>query len=407
MLRLKACSPTCTPASDNDDDEEETAVGYDADQLEAAVDDALENVDQVRIEAKDHVRKYQAQRAFKNSLSEKARDEVARNVPFKERNHCLTIDMGQNLALPNFAAEQVGDTYYLTPLTIFVFGVNDDSRPDGTSDHMNAYIWSEGVGKRGANNIASCLLKDYRKRGYFDGGHNTGSLNIIADNCGGQNKNEDVIRFHVWIVEAGWFPEVNLIFLVKGHTKNACDRMFNLLKQEYHNKNIETFNELVSILDKNKFVKVDVMLSNEFLNFSPVLNKYYRSLKSGETNRTHVFTVKNSRNPTLLLKKDDVNAEERLDNLLPTRAFRVAVHLNEEERKLAISNLLGELAPLTPPGIAPIKQCELYNKWRKLLKVQNRDLTCPKPTDEVLNSVRAERNKKRRKKSQHPVNHTS
>ena len=93
--------------------------------------------------------------------------------------------MGQNLALHNFAAEQMGDTYYLTPLTIFVFGVNDDSRLDGTSDHMNAYIWSEGVGRRGANNIASCLLKDYRKRGYFDGGHNTGSLIIIADNCGG------------------------------------------------------------------------------------------------------------------------------------------------------------------------------------------------------------------------------
>ena len=99
MLRFKSYPPTCTPESttfllsDNDYDKEETAVGYDADQIEAAVDQALENVDQMRIEVEEHVNKYQAQRALKNLLSERAKNEVTHNIPFKERNHCLPIDM--------------------------------------------------------------------------------------------------------------------------------------------------------------------------------------------------------------------------------------------------------------------------------------------------------------------------
>ena len=34
--------------------------------------------------------------------------------------------MGQNLCIPNFKDEQPGDTYYLTPLTILLFGVVDN-----------------------------------------------------------------------------------------------------------------------------------------------------------------------------------------------------------------------------------------------------------------------------------------
>ena len=71
--------------------------------------------------------------------------------------------MGQNFGLPKFEVEQIGDTYYLSPLTIFIFGVNDDSGPDGIADKINAYIWAEGSGKWEANNIASWLLKDYKK----------------------------------------------------------------------------------------------------------------------------------------------------------------------------------------------------------------------------------------------------
>ena len=64
----------------------------------------------------------------------------------------LTIDMGQNVPLPSVEGDQFGDAYYMTPVNLYLFGVNDNAIPDG-NDHMNAYIWSKAAGRRGANNF--------------------------------------------------------------------------------------------------------------------------------------------------------------------------------------------------------------------------------------------------------------
>eukprot|EP00957_Ditylum_brightwellii_P071640 5446113-Ditylum_brightwellii.AAC.1 len=115
--------------------------------------------------------------------------------------------MGQNLCLPNFAGNQPGDMYYLSPLTIYLFGVVDNSkhsRQDG--HHMNAYVWSEYEADRGANNITSCLLYEFQLQGWLSQ-TNYGDLIIIANNCRGQNKNKHVVRFLMWLVEARFFPK--------------------------------------------------------------------------------------------------------------------------------------------------------------------------------------------------------
>ena len=66
-------------------------------------------------------------------------------------------------------------------------------------------------------------------------------LNVIMDNCGGQNKNKTVIRLCSYLQELGWFQDVNMIFLVKGHTKNEADRHFNLMKQDWRKRDVYCF----------------------------------------------------------------------------------------------------------------------------------------------------------------------
>ena len=368
-------------------------------QIEQEMELTLQKKDRVREEMASHIQQYTTQRDYANKRMEEARVDAIGEPDPKKRRICLTIDMGQNMGLTNPSAEQPGDTYYFSPLTIFVFGVVDNSRIKEGRDTMKAYVWAEGEGKRGANNIASCLLKDYKARGFFEG-PNDGSLTIIADNCGGQNKNEDVIRFHMWLVEAGYFPHVEIVFLVKGHTKNACDRLFNLLKHDYHKHNCETFSELMGLLNMNEDVECCHITPDKFFDFSKTLNKYYRPLKIGETNRSHNFCITSAMSPTTLFKRDDANARVREDSLLPTKRNKLAKWMPPDQRLDRIWKLLDELQKLTPPGIPEIKQVELYSKWRPLLKLENQDITCPRPPTEVLDRVRSERRNKQKNVSQ-------
>ena len=65
-------------------------------------------------------------------------------------------------------------------------------------------------------------------------------LNIFMDNCSGQNKNNTVLKLAMWLKQMGYFKRVRVIFLIVGHTKNACDRLFNSLKKKYWLMNIFT-----------------------------------------------------------------------------------------------------------------------------------------------------------------------
>jgi len=359
--------------------------------------------------ARKHVSDYQIQRKYARSTIDLGRSDITNLLPSLLRRKVLTIDMGQNLCLPNFEAEQPGDTFYLSPLTVLLFGVVDNAvSAADRKDRMNAYIWREDQGDRGANNIASCLLMDLKRRGWFNS-PNFSELTYIADNCGGQNKNKIVVRFLMWLVEIKLFPRIRLLFLVKGHTKNAADRMFNLLKLSYHNKDIFTYEQLYETLNTNQYVDVFKMLPCHFHDHRKWQDTVYKTPAGGEFNTTHVFSIsapnysiqgsnRQQVTTTTLLKQDNNESIVRYDNLLPTTRSRKAQRMNPEERARKIANMEEELVQLVPTGLKPIKQVELYSKWRPLLPEEFRDTMCPKPSEEVINLIK-ERNKEKRRTS--------
>ena len=298
-------------------------------------------------EAKAHVHQYTAQRDLCNEWMKHAQDDRKAFEDPRQRRHCYTIDMGPNIALPNFEAEQPGDTYYMTPLNVFVFGVVDNSTEKKSK--MNTYLWSEADGRRGANNIASCLLKDFEKRGFFDRGEDGEelapfeSLTICADNCGGQNKNHTVIRLLNWMVEAGYVKEARLLFFVKGHTKNSCDRMFNILKKEYHGRNTFTMEQLVIRLGRNELITIIQMEPTDFYDVHKWQNGYYRRIETGTINRTHIFEVLQENESTTLSLKDDRDCEPVTQDLLPKTNRGNASVLSAEDREKAIRSMYDDL----------------------------------------------------------------
>eukprot|EP00957_Ditylum_brightwellii_P076653 5826903-Ditylum_brightwellii.AAC.1 len=68
-----------------------------------------------------------------------AKLDITHHLPSLNRRKVLTVDMGQNLALPTFEAEQPGDTYYFLPLTVLLFGVVNNARSEDGKTRMNAY----------------------------------------------------------------------------------------------------------------------------------------------------------------------------------------------------------------------------------------------------------------------------
>jgi hypothetical protein len=94
----------------------------------------------------------------------------------------------QNMGLPQLGEHQAGATYYYLPLTVNCFGIADMYKKDAT---LTAYIYHEGEGKKGGNNVASLILKHLIDKGWTGNRHNkyAEELNIIMDNCAGQNKN--------------------------------------------------------------------------------------------------------------------------------------------------------------------------------------------------------------------------
>lgn len=138
--------------------------------------------------------------------------------------------------IPNFSAEQPGATYYYSPLSVYPFGVVDCSTEPS---ELTAHVFYEGEGKKGGNSVASMIWKQLELSGLING-KCSHEINFVFDNCTGQNKNRMVMRMLVILVKLGICTTARAIFLVKGHTKNDCDRMFNLMKKWYRKLNVYT-----------------------------------------------------------------------------------------------------------------------------------------------------------------------
>ena len=74
--------------------------------------------------------------------------------------------------------------------------------------------------------------------------------------------------------------------------------------------------------------------------------------------------------------------------------------MSTPERRAAISKMPDELEVLPRPELRDIKAVELYTKWRPIIPSWARDLTCPKPSDDVLQKVKLSRSVKIKERTQ-------
>jgi len=168
---------------------------------------------------------------------------------------------------------------------------------------------------------------------------------------------------------------------VKGHTKNPVDHLFNSLKREYRKQNIETFDALLPILNKSDDVIAIAVVPANFHDWNGMLKKLYSDFPA--VLKYHLFQSEDIK---------EISMQVGPDSPADTANLRFPKGESVEDRAYRLENL--SATPLNPPGLKEIKQVELWTKFRRFLKRENQDLTCPYPGDEVMDRIRKQRNAK-------------
>ncbi len=122
----------------------------------------------------------------------KARLDCKNTVHHSNRSYTFVVDYGQNMELPFVDETQTGDTYYYTPMIVYNLGVvNSAHIHDGDeepNDHMHCHVYDKGIAGKGSNNVASLIMKTLENLHHLKNDDSGGELNIVFDNCSGQNK---------------------------------------------------------------------------------------------------------------------------------------------------------------------------------------------------------------------------
>ena len=371
----------------NSDDDESVDEGENMVENQKYADRRSEAEENIIIQAAVHVKHARAQRALANDKIKQATytNDHENKIHHKDKVQTIIMDYCQNLNLPHLGQDQPGDAYYFSPLSIYCFGICD-----AVTSHLSAYVYDESKGGKGGNNVASLLLQ-YVRENFVDS--NLGpmmELNIIMDNCAGQNKNRMVIRMAAYMLELRYFKRINLIFLVKGHTKNMCDRMFNSMKQRYHHRNIYTLEDTYKILNLDDMVTVFPTTSTNFYDWDSFYDTVYKRPKGGSIKKNHLFQYSDELLDTcsLMTKVADCSTVAQSQELT-----KLPRGCTIEDRK----QLVLDAAPsnLRKPGLSVLKQVHMYTKWRPLLPIELQDITCPKPTDDVVKECKSNLKKKR------------
>jgi len=353
----------------------------------AASNSADEERELMLLDAAEHVKMARAQRALYQA---KVADAVADATEGKDhtvRRYTFVVDYGQNMELPVYNKEQPGITYYYSPLSVYNLGMVDHAHvcDDGrVTEHLHCHVYHEGVGKKGASNVASLIVKTLRALNLLREEEVGGELNIVFDNCSGQNKNNTVLKLAAWLMAMSYFKSVHFIFLVVGHTKNAADRLFNSLKHEYRKQNLFTFDELVRALDHSATVTVYRTVPSDFFDYDKLLDGIYRKL-AGHIKQNHIFSCED----------DGCEMTIRKSNLVEHQEYIIRIRKKNwvsASKTELIQYAEKVLNPIECLGLNPYKMVEMFKNYRPVVPVEcHLDELYAEPSPEVWSKVKVEK----------------
>ena len=134
---------------------------------------------------------------------------------------------------------EVGTLYYKRKLVLHNFTLYDNTAPH----RGQCYLWTETDGKRGANEVGSCLLRYLRSVNEC-----VKHVTFFSDSCSGQNCNQFVCALLMYAVTVLPVDVIDHKFLVPGHTMMECDSMHSSIEYARKHLALYTVNDWVNVI---------------------------------------------------------------------------------------------------------------------------------------------------------------
>lgn len=263
--------------------------------------------------------------------------EVLKVCHEKENVGAIVFDYMQNLPLPKIPVQEM---FYLRKLWLYVFCVHDLK-----TNCADFYTYHEGVAKRGPDDVCSLLWKTIQ---HMDPAIK--ELHVFSDACGGQNRNNTLIRFMLMLVSTGRFDKIYQYFPVRGHSFLQCDRNFGTAKRLIRRKDRiyvpEEYNLMISTA-KTRGFSVTTITSDDIFDFKHTWQNYYKkTCKSVDKSCTFMISkykyleycsshrgyVTASEHINGLLKHMFLLQKNRVTPSLPTtRAYTEKIPINQKK----------------------------------------------------------------------------
>lgn len=158
----------------------------------------------------------------------------------------FSFDCQKNMALPKLPDQAA---YFSRQISLYNFGmVQGSSKSPLTRDNVFLYVWGEFDRPKGSNEIASAV---YHRLCRTDVATDIDCIRLIADGCGGQNKNSIMVTMCMyWLATKAptHIKKLELIFPVAGHSFIPPDRVFAKIEKDV--KNQET------IVNPSEYMKI-------------------------------------------------------------------------------------------------------------------------------------------------------
>ena len=160
----------------------------------------------------EHIERKLEARLQKDQDKEKARKDKSFYV--------ATFDLEAVLTTP---CSLVSELYYSRKLCCYNLSIYNLADATGI-----CHVWDETQGKRGANEVATCIVKNTSS---VCSGSNVKEVTYYSDTCGGQNRNQFLAASLLYSLEKHTqLLKINQKFLQSGHSQMECDSIHSTIE---------------------------------------------------------------------------------------------------------------------------------------------------------------------------------